>query len=68
LYIMFYLNRAREIQMVVAQLAALGPLHTIAPHLSRHACEQLMGGEHERQQGAQAGLRRLDRRDTSYKD
>ncbi|WP_255956293.1 hypothetical protein, partial [Klebsiella pneumoniae] len=33
-----------------AQLAALSPIHTIAPHLSQHACEQLMGVEHERQQ------------------
>ena len=67
-YIMYYLNRACEIQMAAAQLAALSPIHTIAPHLSQHACEQLMGVEHERQQVWQAWLRRLDRLDTSYKD
>jgi hypothetical protein len=67
-YIMYYLNRACEIQMATAQLAALSPIHTIAPHLSQHACEQLMGVEHERQQVWQAWLRRLDRLDTSYKD
>ena len=67
-YIMYYLNRACEIQMAAAQLAALSPVHTIAPHLSQHACEQLMGVEHERQQVWQAWLRRLDRLDTSYKD
>ena len=59
---------ACEIQMATAQLAALSPIHTIAPHLSQHACEQLMGVEHERQQVWQAWLRRLDRLDTSYKD
>ncbi|VAS27865.1 ribulose-5-phosphate 4-epimerase related epimerase / aldolase [Klebsiella pneumoniae] len=53
---------------VLQQLAALSPIHTIAPHLSQHACEQLMGVEHERQQVWQAWLRRLDRLDTSYKD
>ncbi|MCS5932741.1 class II aldolase/adducin family protein [Klebsiella pneumoniae subsp. pneumoniae] len=30
-YIMYYLNRACEIQMAAAQLAALSPIHTIAP-------------------------------------
>ena len=54
--------------MATAQLAALSPIHTIAPHLSQHACEQLMGVEHERLQVWQAWLRRLDRLDTSYKD
>ena len=57
-----------QFQMATAQLAALSPIHTIAPHLSQHACEQLMGVEHERQQVWQAWLRRLDRLDTSYKD
>lgn len=42
-YIMYYLNRACEIQMAAAQLAPLGPIHTIPEPLSRHACEQLMG-------------------------
>lgn len=42
-YIMYYLNRACEIQMAAAQLAPLSPIHTIPEPLSRHACEQLMG-------------------------
>lgn len=42
-YIMYYLNRACEIQMAAARLAPLGPIHTIPEPLSRHACEQLMG-------------------------
>ncbi|KJM62244.1 class II aldolase [Pluralibacter gergoviae] len=66
--IMYYLNRACEIQLVVAQLAALGGVCTIPPHLSQHACEQLMGVEHERQQVWQAWLRRLNRIDTSWQE
>ena len=66
-YIMYYLNRACEIQMAAAQLASLGSIHTIPDRLSQHACEQLMGVEHERQLVWQAWLRRLDRLDTSYK-
>lgn len=48
-YIMYYLNRACEIQMAAAQLAPLSSLHTIPKALSLHACQQLMGGEDERQ-------------------
>ncbi|EOI8231775.1 class II aldolase/adducin family protein [Klebsiella oxytoca] len=66
-YIMYYLNRACEIQMAAAQLASLGSIHTIPDRLSQHACEQLKGVEHERQLVWQAWLRRLDRLDTSYK-
>ena len=53
--------------MAAAQLASLGSIHTIPDRLSQHACEQLMGVEHERQLVWQAWLRRLDRLDTSYK-
>lgn len=67
-YIMYYLNKACEIQMAVAQLAALCQTTIIPAHLSQHACEQLMGVEHERQQVWQAWLRRLDRLDPSYKE
>ncbi|VDR25307.1 aldolase II superfamily protein [Raoultella terrigena] len=66
--IMYYLNRACEIQMATAQLAPLSPIHLIPAHLSQHACEQLMGVEHERQQVWQAWLRRLNRLDTAYKE
>lgn len=66
--IMYYLNKSCEIQMAVAQLAALCQPTIISPYLSQHACEQLMGVEHERQQVWQAWLRRLDRLDPSYKE
>lgn len=66
--IMYYLNKSCEIQMAVAQLAALCQTTVIPAHLSQHACEQLMGVEHERQQVWQAWLRRLDRLDPSYKE
>jgi hypothetical protein len=42
-----------------AQLAALSPIHTIAPHLSQHACEQLMGVEHERPTDSRPWLCRI---------
>lgn len=67
--IMFYLNRACEIQMAAAQMATVaGPVTEIAAHLSQHACEQLQSVEHERQILWQAWLRRLDRIDPSYRD
>lgn len=67
--IMFYLNRACEIQMAAAQMATVaGPVTEIAAHLSQHACEQLQSVEHERQILWQAWLRRLDRLDPSYRD
>lgn len=67
-YIMFYLNRACEIQMAAAQMAAIaGPVTEIPAHLSQHACEQLQSVEHERQILWQAWLRRLDRIDPSYR-
>lgn len=66
-YIMYYLNRACEIQLAAAQLAPLGTIRTIPESLSHHACQQLMGVEQERQLVWQAWLRRLDRIDDSYK-
>ena len=66
-YIMYYLNRSCEIQMAAAQLAPLSAIHTIPEALSLHACQQLIGVEHERQLVWQAWLRRLDRIDDSYK-
>ncbi|MDR7379392.1 ribulose-5-phosphate 4-epimerase/fuculose-1-phosphate aldolase [Rhodoferax ferrireducens] len=67
--IMFYLNRACEIQMAASQMAATaGPVTAIPTHLSQHACEQLQSVEHERQILWQAWLRRLDRIDPSYRD
>lgn len=66
--IMYYLNRACEIQLAASQLAALSPVKPIAPALSQHVCEQFQGVEHERQIVWQAWLRKLDRIDPSYKD
>nr|WP_315239248.1 class II aldolase/adducin family protein [uncultured Albidiferax sp.] len=67
--IMFYLNRACEIQLAASQLAATaGPVTEIPQHLSQHACEQLQSVEHERQILWQAWLRKLDRIDPTYRD
>jgi ribulose-5-phosphate 4-epimerase/fuculose-1-phosphate aldolase len=67
--IMYYLNRACEIQLAASQLAATaGPVTAIPAHLSQHACGQLQSVEHERQILWQAWLRRLDRIDPSYRD
>lgn len=67
--VMYYLNRACEIQLAASQLAATaGPVTEIPPQLSQHACEQLQSVEHERQILWQAWLRRLDRLDPSYRD
>ncbi|TLX64979.1 class II aldolase/adducin family protein [Stutzerimonas nosocomialis] len=65
-YVMFYLNRACEIQLATTS----GGRHysQIPAHLSRHACEQLQGAEWQRQLIWQAWLRKLDRLDPGYKD
>lgn len=66
--LMHYLNKACEIQLAVAQLAALGPVDAISSTLCEHAVQQFRGVEHERQLVWQAWLRRLDRLDPSYRD
>ena len=67
--IMYYLNRACEIQMAASQMAATaGPVSAMPAHLSQHACEQLQSVEHERQILWQAWLRKLDRIDPSYRN
>lgn len=66
--LMHYLNKACEIQLAVAQLAALGPVGAISPKLCEHAVQQFRSVEHERQLVWQAWLRRLDRLDPSYRD
>ncbi|TLX58987.1 class II aldolase/adducin family protein [Stutzerimonas nosocomialis] len=65
-YVMFYLNRACEIQLATTS----GGRHysQIPADLSRHACEQLQGAEWQRQLIWQAWLRKLDRLDPGYKD
>jgi ribulose-5-phosphate 4-epimerase/fuculose-1-phosphate aldolase len=65
--IMFYLNRACEIQLAAAQLAGLaGPVTRIAPAVSAHARQQFRRVEHERQLVWAAWLRELDRVDPGY--
>ncbi|QCB44938.1 class II aldolase/adducin family protein [Hydrogenophaga sp. PAMC20947] len=67
--IMFYLNRACEIQLAAAQLASLaGPVTRIPPTVSAYVRKQFKGVEHERSQVWAAWLRRLDRTDPGYKD
>jgi len=65
--IMYYLNRACEIQLAAAQLAGLaGPVTRIAPAISAHARQQFRRVEHERAQVWAAWLRDLDRVDPGY--
>lgn len=67
--IMFYLNRACEIQLAASQLAALaGPVTRMAPALSAHVRKQFRGVEHERAQVWAAWLRQLERVDPGYRD
>lgn len=66
--IMFYLNRACEIQLATAQLASLSPINEIPDSLAEHVCGQFKGVEHERHVVWDAWVRKLDRLDPSYKD
>ncbi|WP_288500435.1 class II aldolase/adducin family protein [uncultured Acinetobacter sp.] len=66
--IMYYLNRACEIQLAASQLAVLGQVREVEPALCQHVSQQFQGVEHERQIVWQAWLRKLDRIDPSYKD
>ncbi|WP_432464150.1 class II aldolase/adducin family protein [Agarivorans sp. QJM3NY_33] len=66
--IMFYLNKACEIQLACAQIAALTPVSTIQTQLSDYASQQFRKVAHERQVVWQAWLRKLDRMDRSYLD
>ncbi|MDA3441413.1 class II aldolase/adducin family protein [Acinetobacter bereziniae] len=66
--IMYYLNRACEIQLAASQLAILGQVRQVEPALCQHVSQQFQGVERERQIVWQAWLRKLDRIDPSYKD
>jgi ribulose-5-phosphate 4-epimerase/fuculose-1-phosphate aldolase len=62
--IMYYLNKACEIQLAAAQLANLaGPVTRIPPAVSAHVRQQFRGVEHERQLVWAAWLRQLERTD-----
>jgi ribulose-5-phosphate 4-epimerase/fuculose-1-phosphate aldolase len=65
--IMYYLNKACEIQLAAAQLANLaGPVTRIPPAVSAHVRQQFRGVEHERAQVWAAWLRQLERTDPGY--
>jgi ribulose-5-phosphate 4-epimerase/fuculose-1-phosphate aldolase len=67
--IMYYLNKACEIQLAAAQLAGLaGPVLRIAPALSTHVRKQFRGVEHERQIVWAAWLRQLERTEPDYQN
>lgn len=66
--IMYYLNKACEIQLAAAQMAALTPVSEIPESLAQHVCDQFKGVEGERHLVWKAWLRKLDRIDPSYKD
>lgn len=67
--IMYYLNKACEIQLAAAQLASIaGPVTRIPPQLSAHVRKQFRGVEHERQLVWAAWLRQLDRTEPGYCD
>ena len=66
--IMYYLNRACEIQLAASQMASLTKVSTIPNDLAKFVSSQFMKSEDERHIVWQAWLRKLDRIDPSYKD
>jgi ribulose-5-phosphate 4-epimerase/fuculose-1-phosphate aldolase len=62
-YLMYYLNKACEIQLAAA---ALPEVREMSATLSRHAREQFQGVEWQRQLLWNAWLRKLERLDPSY--
>jgi ribulose-5-phosphate 4-epimerase/fuculose-1-phosphate aldolase len=70
-YVMFYLNRACEIQLACAQMAALGgagAVTQIAPPVSETVRQQLVKAQPERPQIWAAWLRQLERSGSNYQD
>lgn len=71
-YVMYYLNRACEIQLACAQMASLGGIAgavtEIQPAVSDHVRQQLVRAQHERPLIWAAWLRQLERTDASYKN
>lgn len=66
--IMFYLNKACEIQLATAQLSGISKIETIPDSLACYVSGQFKKVEHERQIVWNAWLRKLDRLDPSYKN
>lgn len=69
-YVMFYLNRACEIQLACAQMASLqglgGKVTEIPPAVSQHVRAQLVRARHERPLIWAAWLRQLSRTEPDY--
>ena len=66
--IMYYLNRACEIQLAAAQLSGITNVSPIPEALATHVASQFKKVEYERHLVWQAWLRKLDRADPSYRD
>ncbi|MEO9656127.1 class II aldolase/adducin family protein [Marinomonas sp.] len=66
--IMYYLNKACEIQLATAQMAGLTKVTPIPEKLAAYVNSQFKSVEHERHVVWQAWLRKLERIDPSYKD
>lgn len=64
-YVMYYLNKACEIQLATAPLAGV---RAMPEELSLHACEQFQGSEWQRPLLWQAWLRKLERQCPDYRN
>jgi ribulose-5-phosphate 4-epimerase/fuculose-1-phosphate aldolase len=64
-YVMYYLNKACEIQVAAASLRGI---REMSDELSTHACEQFQACEWQRQLVWEAWLRKLERECPEYKD
>ncbi|MGJ8581453.1 MAG: class II aldolase/adducin family protein [Psychromonas sp.] len=66
--IMFYLNKACEIQLAAGQMSGLSSIDIIPDKLASYVSGQFKKVDHERQIVWDAWLRKLDRIDPSYKE
>ena len=66
--IMFYLNKACEIQLAAAQMSGISAIELIPNTLAQYVSGQFQKVAHERQIVWDAWLRKLDRIDPSYKE
>jgi ribulose-5-phosphate 4-epimerase/fuculose-1-phosphate aldolase len=66
--IMFYLNKACEIQLATGQMSGISAIKVIPDKLARYVSGQFKKVAHERQIVWDAWLRKLDRIDPSYKE
>jgi len=66
--IMFYLNKACEIQLAAAQMSGVSAIELIPDTLAQYVSGQFQKVAHERQIVWDAWLRKLDRIDPSYKE